>query len=82
MTGRGGSLPPCLGLVTLSLLVQLFNLGQDVPDLPLSHLQKEQARRREWGPPKVRKATALHREASPRDPDASSKQDPEDFEER
>lgn len=42
--GRGRSLPPGLGLVTLSLLVQLFDLGQDVSYLPLSHLQIEQVR--------------------------------------
>lgn len=42
--GRGRSLPPGLGLVTLSLLVQLFDLGQDVSYLPLSHLQIEQTR--------------------------------------
>lgn len=43
-TWRGWSLPPGLGLVTLSLLVQLFDLGQDVSYLPLSHLHREHVR--------------------------------------
>lgn len=33
-----GSLPPCLGLVALPLLVLLLNLSQDVSDLALGHL--------------------------------------------
>lgn len=60
---EAGSLPPCLGLVTLSLLVQLFNLGQDVSDLPLSHLQKEQVTRRDENLQRQKQETASGRQA-------------------
>lgn len=69
-TGRGWSLPPCLGLVTLSLLMLLLNLGQDVSDLPLSHLQQEQARGWVWGSPRRQPST----EERSSGPDTGNKQ--------
>jgi len=36
--------PPCLRLAALSLLVLLLHLGQDVPDLALSHLRVRRAK--------------------------------------
>lgn len=56
--GGGWSLPPCLGLVTLSLLVQLFHLGQDVSNLPLCHLQDNRDKRQEGEPP-INRVAAL-----------------------